>query len=244
MGYILKDSHKWEINIKVECPKCPVTGVRVLAANGLWAGTRQRSYMGPEYEGYWNVEGQKLEFPLKVRLVSGSGSVGEEIEETIQELVNDKLIPATKEFKRCNEVTSPGEAPAPAFDCTLGVCVTPATILDSLYHPAPGGSQSILSESACREACTQVDGCTHSSYCPPSDPACVLATDDLNEALIGSNHVRRCILYAGCTSSTLRTLSSNFGDDIVPYVTCPRDTHFQMVDAGCTDTLDPACASR
>merc|ERR1719181_593466 len=105
-------------------------------------------------------------------------------------------------------------------------------------------NQGDREEVTCREACTVVDGCTYSSYCPPSDPACVLATDDMNEALISSNHVRRCILYAGCSSGTLRPANSNSGGDVVPYVTCSRDTHFRMVEAGCTDTRDPACATR
>jgi hypothetical protein len=188
------------------------------------------------------VNDEKMIFPLTVKLVSGSGAVGEEIEETIHELVNDELIQGTKQFKRCNEVRAP-EPPPPAFDCTVGVCVTPSTILHAFdYYGAPGGEQTVLSESKCREACTLVDGCTYSSYCPPSDPACMLATDDLNEALISTDHVRRCILYGGCTSGTLRP--SNGAGTMVPYVTCSRDTHFQMVEAGCTDTLDPACATR
>jgi hypothetical protein len=229
------------MNLKVECAACPVTGVRVLLPNGVWASAFK--HWDPEYEGYWHVNDEKIVFPLTVKLVSGSGAVGEEIEETIQELVNDQLIEGTKQFQRCNAVTAP-EPAQPAFDCSVGVCVTPSTILHAFdYYGAPGGNQTVLSESECREACTTHDGCTYSSYCPPSDPACVLATDDLNEALISTNHVRRCILYAGCSSGTLRPADASYGD-VVPYVTCPRDTHYQMVEVGCTNTLDPACATR
>jgi len=121
--------------------------------------------------------------------------------------------------------------------------VTPATILHSFdYFGAPGG-QTVLSEATCREACTLVEGCTYSSYCPPSDPGCVLATDDTNEALISTDHVRRCILYAGCSAGTLRSADASYGN-VVPYVTCPADTHFRMVESGCTDTLDPNCETR
>jgi hypothetical protein len=239
-SYKFKDTSKWHFNMKVECPACPVTGVRVKLPNGLWAGTFP--HWDPEYEGYYHVNNVEIVFPLTVRLVSGSGAVGEEIEETIQELVNDQPIEGTKQFKRCN-----AEEPAavqPAFDCIVGVCVTPATILHAIdqYGP-PGGEQSVLSEASCREACTLTEGCTYSSYCPPSDPACVLATDDMNEALISTEHVRRCILYAGCSAGTLRPANEDLGTT-VPYVSCPRDVHFQMVEAGCTDTLDPSCEAR
>jgi methyl coenzyme M reductase beta subunit len=47
------------------------------------------------------VNDQKMVFPLKVKLVSETGAVGEVIEETIQDLVNDKLIEGKKQFKRC-----------------------------------------------------------------------------------------------------------------------------------------------
>jgi hypothetical protein len=239
---MLKDTSKWEFNLKVECASCPVTGVSVQLPNGLWATAIQ--HWDPEYKGYWHITDQKMVFPLKVKLVSGSGAVGEVIEETIQTLVNDKLIEGTKQFKRCKALPTPAPA-EPAFDCSIGVCVTPATILHTYdYYGPPGGQQSVLSEATCREACTLVDGCTYSSYCPPSDPACVLATDDMNEALISTDHVRRCILYGGCSTGTLRPANTNSGGDIVPYVTCPRDTHYQMVEAGCTDTLDPTCEAR
>jgi hypothetical protein len=238
---MLKDTWKWELNLKVECAACPVTGVYAKLPNGLWAAAIQ--HWDPEYKGYWHID-QKMVFPLQVRLVSGSGAVGEQIEETIQEMVNDKLIEGTKQFKRCNALPTPAPA-EPAFDCSIGVCVTPATMLHTYdYYGPPGGQQSVLSEATCREACTLVDGCTYSSYCPPSDPACVLATDDMNEALISTDHVRRCILYGGCSSGTLRPANSNSGGDVVPYVTCPRDTHYRMVEAGCTDTLDPSCEAR
>jgi len=227
--------------LKVGCASCPVTGVSVHLPNGLWAALIQ--HWDPKYAGYWHVNDEKIEFPLQVRLVSGSGAVGEEITETIHELVNGEPIQGTKQFSRCEEVTGPPE-PEPAFDCSVGVCVTPATILHAQdYYGNPGGDQSVLTEAQCREACTLVDGCTYSSYCPPSDPACVLATDDANEALISNDHVRRCILYGGCSAGTLRPADANHGN-VVPYVTCPADTHFRMVEAGCTDTLDPTCETR
>jgi hypothetical protein len=228
--------------MKVESGDCPVTGVQVEVTPGVWAHAIPS--WAPEYKGYWYVNNQKIVFPLTVKLVSGKGSVGEEVQETIAgPPVDGKIIEGTKHFKKCAEVAGDPE-PEPAFDCSVGVCVTPSTILHSFdYFGAPGGDQTVLSESTCREACTLVDGCTFSSYCPPSDPACVLATDDMNEALISTDHVRRCILYAGCSSGTLRPADASYGD-VVPYVTCPRDTHFRMVDAGCTDTLDPNCAAR
>merc|ERR1719331_3738991 len=138
-SYKFKDTSKWHFNMKVECPACPVTGVRVKLPNGLWAGTFP--HWDPEYEGYYHVNNVEIVFPLTVRLVSGSGAVGEEIEETIQELVNDQPIEGTKQFKRGN-----AEEPAavqPAFDCIVGVCVTPATILHAIdqYGP-PGGLHS------------------------------------------------------------------------------------------------------
>jgi hypothetical protein len=199
-------------------------------------------HWSPEYAGYWHVNDEKIVFPLTVRLTAGGGSVGEEIEETIHELVNGETIEGKKQFSRCSEVTRPAE-PEPAFDCSVGVCVTPATILHSFDYYGNPGDQAVLSEPKCREACTLVEGCTYSSYCPPSDPACVLATDDVNEALISTDHVRRCILYAGCSSGTLRPADKSYGN-VVPYVTCPSDTHFRMVEAGCTDTLDPTCETR
>jgi hypothetical protein len=110
-GFILRDTTKWEINVAVRRAVCPVTGLRVLTKSGTWAGAFT---MGG---GFWTVKNYELAFPLTVRVVSGAGAVGEEVEDVIPQLLNDKLLDGTKQFQRC--VSQPTQSPTPSPTSTL-----------------------------------------------------------------------------------------------------------------------------
>merc|ERR1719174_3022239 len=89
-GFLLQGSNEWYLKVAVKRSKFPVTGLKV-QVNGQWVSPQRN-------EGsYWVFTGRQFKFPLPIRVTS-IAAPGEEVEDTIPSLENEKLIYGSSQF--------------------------------------------------------------------------------------------------------------------------------------------------